>query len=537
MSIFFNFNNPDSLLGQSSCPFSIDPSIPSLKELLFYEMKQICYYAVKLSEIEADIKVYRDRVIYLISIIGAHIDFKRNEIHKLITEIKEIKENIEKYYLEECKTKNINAQPLKPYYDLQTGFSELSTAIHEGERQCLFRNKILSQNKKYLYEIIINLVENSCLYLTEIDNYDIDEVDIKMSVIKLLNITNFPSMADEKWLSKVMEFSKLSFLLIEKLKDIILQTFGHLIKKEVSIRTKIGPAILVCGHHFKDLESILNATLNEEVNVYTHNGMVLAHTSPLTDKYPHLVGHFQKSTADTLIDFESFPGPILITRNSQISKNLIRGRIYTIDEYFSFGTSKIPDGDYSEIIQAAKESPGFKKEAEYGKITVGFDEEEILDKLHEIFEGIKSGKIKRVILIDLLKHYPYKNPYLEKLFDIIPDDYFVISLSYPSQKNNIWHIDSYYGYSVACKILSEFEKNFDISKLNFTAILTQCSIQTVTHILDFKNLGINSIYLGTCCPLIMSPTMKEGLKELFGVKYLGQDPEVDFKDILDETTN
>lgn len=532
MSVFFNYNNSICAQGQSKCLYSFDPSISSLKELLLYELKQIVYYIIKLDELSIDTKEIRDKVIYNISFSTMNLDFRREELHKIIKKIRDEKKEIEDKYLELCKQQNIPSQPLKPSYDLTPGKSEIIKDINEGERQALLKNTILSKTKKDLYEIMINLIQACCLFLSETDNFDFDQIEGKKAVIRLLNATNFPSMPDEKWISKINEFSKINLNVMKKLTELMANTSLPIEEKIVDLSIKKGPAILVSGHFIKDLIELLNETANENINIYTHNGMILAHSHKLINNYPNLAGHYQFPDNTLSTTSEVFPGPILMSKNSQSNIHLIRGRIFTMDKHPLYGLSHIENYDFSELIKVAKESKGFEKDIELGKIKVGFNREKILNKLQEIISKIKSGEISHLFIIDLMKQYPHKNDYIEEFFKLIPDDNFAISLSYDGNKKNIWHIDSYYGYSVIYLVLSELSKNFDIEKLNLTMIFTQCNVLTASFILNFKSMGIHSIYLGNCCPLTVNPSVVEGLCNLFDVKYTTDNPSKDFEDIL-----
>jgi len=57
-------------------------------------------------------------------------------------------------------------------------------------------------------------------------------------------------------------------------------------------------------------------------------------------------------------------------------------------------------------------------------------------------------------------------------------------------------------------------------------------MQTISHILNIKNLGINSVYLGNCCPTAVNPTLIKGLDEVFNVKYIKTSPSKDLENIL-----
>ena len=533
MSVFFNYNNPLCSLGQSPTPFSFDPSINYLKELLLSELKQICYYILKLEDNHLETEKYRDKVIYFISLIIVNLEFKREDLKQFFKIIRELKDEIEEEYEDFCNKNGLSVQLITPSYKLDSNNSNnLSKKISEGERQSLLKSVILSKTKQNLYEIIINLVETSCLFLSELDNYGIDDKLGKIEVIKLLNQTNFTSVADEKWVSKIINYSKINYRIMRSFKDLILETYGPVEENEVSMDLKKGPSILISGHFFKDLEMLLKATEEEDINIYTHNDMLIAHSLSKLSHYKNLTGHYQRAVNDIKYDFATFPGPILITQNSQPKIDFVRGRIFTLDKYPAFGMSKIENYDFSKLIAEAKESEGFKKELKLPSIKVGYKWKEVVSKLYEIFEKIKSGEIKQLFLIDMLKQHPYENLYLEEFFKTITNEHYVISLSYPSKKENVYHIDSYYGYSLVYLILTELVENFDIEKLHLSIIFTHCDMQTISHILNLKHFGINSFFLGNCCPLTINPNIIRGLNEFFGVKYLTLEPSEDFKEIL-----
>jgi len=67
---------------------------------------------------------------------------------------------------------------------------------------------------------------------------------------------------------------------------------------------------------------------------------------------------------------------------------------------------------------------------------------------------------------------------------------------------------------------------------NSTFFLTQCSLQTISHALNFKLYGIKNIFLGECCPTIISPALTNGLEELFNIKKISKSAKDDTENIL-----
>lgn len=532
MSIFFNQHYLTCKEAEVSGPFSFDPSILSLKELLMHEIKQISYYIKKLDDLDTDTAALKDKVINFIALVIMNLDFKREEFNYIVQDLKENRVQLEKKYIELCFQKGINSQTLNPIDSLNDGQIDIISAIKKGEEHALLKNLVLSKTKKNLYEIMISLVQNACQFLVEINIYGQTHVEGKNAVINLLNISNFPTIPDEKWFSKTLEFSAINFDIMEKLKDIVLEKYGPIQEKEVDLHFKGGDSILVSGHCYKDLEDILKATENSDIKIYTHSDMLIAHSLSEFNKYPNLTGHYQKTLNNTKVDFAAFPGAILITKNSQHQIDMTRGRIFTFDKYPAFGMSKINENNLNPLMEAAKDTWELSNETNSRKIKVGYNEKSILVKVDDIISKIKSGEIKHLFMIDLFNQQNQESQYVYEFFNTIPDDYYVISLSYKSNKENVWHIDSFFSYALSYDIIERIMKSCDSSKLRFTMFITQCNIHTIPHVFNLKSLGVKSIYIGNCCPSIINPYLIKGLDELFEIKYMSDDAQKDLNDIV-----
>ena len=92
------------------------------------------------------------------------------------------------------------------------------------------------------------------------------------------------------------------------------------------------------------------------------NDMMLAHTFPKFSTYQHLRGQYGQGIENCLLDFATFPGPIILTKHSLHNiENFYRGRLFTTDYTSSpKGIIKIENNDFSDIIDSAKKSKGFK---------------------------------------------------------------------------------------------------------------------------------------------------------------------------------
>lgn len=533
MSIFHNYRNPQCTEGHTPSSFTYDPSIISLREMILYELKRISYYIVKLDDMSIDISDAIDEVILHTAITIINADFKREKYLKTIERYKEIIDKLEQLYMEECKKHGYSFQPLKSPENSENDL-DISMTIHKGEKQNLFKNVGMSKTKRTLYEIIEHLVKDASLHLAEIHNYGYDYADAKKSVIRLFSNVNFLNSPDEKWKSKIESFIETNFSIANKLQEIISEKYGPIEEKSVDLTIKQGNAILVSGHFYKDLELLLKATEGKDINVYTHNDMLLAHTYKELNKYPHLVGHYQRSINNLQLDFATFPGAVLITRNTQPQIDIIRGRIFTLSDYPAFGIAKIDSDNFEVLINAAKETSGFNEDISVGKINVGYNKEKVLEKLHTIIDKIKSGEIRHLFIVGMTNQSPAQNFYFEDFFDVCPDDCYIISLAYNKNKHNIWHIDSYYDFSLIYLLIDELRKEFDLKTMNMTMFLTQWNLHTISHIFNLRHKDVQNIYLGDICSHNLNPILTEGLNEIYNIKSISINPGEDIEKILKE---
>ena len=63
--------------------------------------------------------------------------------------------------------------------------------------------------------------------------------------------------------------------------------YGNPEMTTVEIGTRKNPGILISGHDLRDLEMLLEQTMDTGVDVYTHSEMLPAHYYPAFKKYPH----------------------------------------------------------------------------------------------------------------------------------------------------------------------------------------------------------------------------------------------------------
>ncbi|HTP57762.1 MAG TPA: hydroxylamine reductase, partial [Spirochaetia bacterium] len=175
--------------------------------------------------------------------------------------------------------------------------------------------------------------------------------------------------------------------------------FGHPAPAVVSTGTRKGPAIVVSGHDLLDLEALLEQTQGTGVNVYTHGEMLPAHGYPGLRKFPHLAGHFGTAWQNQQKEFDGQPAAFLFTTNCiQKPRESYKDRVFTTGLVAFPGVSHADNRDFSAVIARAKALGGFA-ETKGHTLTTGFGHNAVLSVADKVVEAVKSGAIKRFLLV------------------------------------------------------------------------------------------------------------------------------------------
>lgn len=510
---------------------SLDPVIYSLMEVLLYELKQITYYYIKMQELGYENKKLKNNIINYFSLIIVGYEFNRKEFELLLERVNKEKESVKKTYISICDKENIDCQILKSGIDFNK--FDIMSIINQGEKQAIIRNKTLKKEIKNLYEIILNIIRSASIRLIELKFYTDDYLPEEDAILKLFNNLNFSSYTESKLIKKINDFSKINYEIHKKIHKYKELYYGKICLKKVEIGIKTGKSILVSGQNLKDLEDLLEATKDTDINIYTHNGLIVAHSYPKLSKYKNLKGHFQMSLDSVQFDFASFKGPVVIVRNFQyLLDGLYRGRIFTTNLLGGRGVKKIENNDFSPIIKAALESDGFESDHRISEVKVGYNEKIVMEKINEVINKIKNKEIKQLIIVGLLNHAPIHSQYFDELEQNLSKDSFIISTLIPSKKDNVLYFDSFFNTSLIYKIISHIKEEININEFPITMFITNCNLHTITHLFNLKYLGIKDIYLPKCTSNVITPSMLSFIKDKFGFKQVSENIEDDLKDLL-----
>lgn len=323
-------------------------------------------------------------------------------------------------------------------------------------------------------------------------------------------------------------------------------TYGHPEPTMVRVTPVKGKSILVSGHDLADLEEILKQTVGKDINVYTHGEMLPCNAYPGLKKYPHLVGNYGGAWQDQQKEFEQFPGAILMTTNCiQKPKESYMARIFTCGLVQWPGAVHIKNQDFSPVIKAAKEAPGFTEDLPEKKIMIGFAHNSVLGAAGKVVELVKEGKIRHFFLVGGCDGAKSGRNYYTEFAEKAPQDTVILTLAcgkYRFNKLEFGEIegiprlldcgqcnDAYSAIKIASALAEVFKT--DVNGLPLSFILSWYEQKAVCILLTLLHLGIKNMRLGPSLPAFIGPAVLNVLVEKFGIKPIGT-AEGDLKDIL-----
>ena len=308
-------------------------------------------------------------------------------------------------------------------------------------------------------------------------------------------------------------------------------------------KVKIGagkrPGILISGHDLWDLKQLLEQSKDSGVDIYTHSEMLPGHGYPELKKYSHFYGNYGNAWWDQRKDFTNFNGPIVFTTNCIVPplKNAsYKDRVFTTNAAGFPGWKRIKvnaDGtkDFSEVIELAKTCQP-PVEVESGEIIVGFAHNQVLSLADKIVENIKSGAIKRFIVMSGCDGRMTQRHYYTEFAENLPKDTIILTsgcAKYKYNKLNLGDIngiprvldagqcnDSYSWAVVALKLKEVFGLN-DINELPLVFNIAWYEQKAVIVLLALLYLGVKNIHLGPTLPGFLSPNVAKVLVENFGI--------------------
>ena len=316
-------------------------------------------------------------------------------------------------------------------------------------------------------------------------------------------------------------------------------TYGNPEISRVNIGVRGNPGILISGHDLKDMEELLKQTEGTGVDVYTHGEMLPANTYPAFKKYSHFAGNYGNSWWKQAEEFESFNGPILMTTNCIIPvKDSYKDRIFTTGMAGYPGVKHIPARpkggakDFSQIIALAKKCAP-PVQIETGELVTGFGHNQVLALADKVVEAVKSGAIKRFIVMAGCDGRHKTRSYYTDVARELPQDAVILTAGcakYRYNKLDLGDIggiprvldagqcnDCYSLAVIALKLKDAFGLK-DINDLPISFDVAWYEQKAVAVLLALLSLGVKGIRLGPTLPAFVSPNVLKVLADNFNIR-------------------
>ncbi len=345
----------------------------------------------------------------------------------------------------------------------------------------------------------------------------------------------------DQMVALVMKAGGVSVTTMALLDEANTKTYGHPEITKVNIGVGKNPGILISGHDLKDMDELLKQTEGSGIDVYTHGEMLPANYYPAFKKYPHFIGNYGGSWWHQNSEFESFNGPVLLTTNCLVplrKEHTYLDRLYTTNIVGYDGATHIADRpaggskDFSALIAKAKTCKP-PTELETGEIVGGFGHNQVLALADKVVEAVKSGAIKRFIVMAGCDGRHKSRNYYTEVAENLPKDTVILTAGcakFRYNKLNLGDIggiprvldagqcnDSYSLAVIALKLKEAFGLA-DIKELPISFDIAWYEQKAVAVLLALLSLGVKGLRLGPTLPGFLSPGVAKVLVDNFNIK-------------------
>ena len=396
-----------------------------------------------------------------------------------------------------------------------------------------------NEDVRSLRELVMYGLKGMAAYAEHAFNLGKTSEEIFAFIEKALLGTMNNNLTADELVALVMETGEYGVKVMALLDEANTSALGTPEITKVKIGAGKRPGILISGHDLWDLKQLLEQSKDSGVDIYTHSEMLPGHGYPELKKYSHFYGNYGNAWWDQRKDFTNFNGPIVFTTNCivpPVKNATYKDRVFTTNAAGYPGWKRIKvnaDGtkDFSEIIELAKTCQP-PVEVESGEITVGFAHNQVLSLADKIVENIKSGAIKRFIVMSGCDGRMTQRHYYTEFAENLPKDTIILTsgcAKYKYNKLNLGDIngiprvldagqcnDSYSWAVVALKLKEVFGLN-DINELPLVFNIAWYEQKAVIVLLALLYLGVKNIHLGPTLPSFLSPNVAKVLVENFGI--------------------
>ena len=502
----------DSCISRGIC--SMNPRTSSLQEVLVLFLKASAHYALKLYENDIVDEKIKAMILNTISILVSNPQFSETDFNVLTHAYNTELPRLIKEYEEMCNEKGIEPEYLKTVIKYNKEL-DIINAIQLGEKEFLKQVKELSQETQDLYRILFVIAKSICINILDLETFDIDSKDGYLMILKILNSLNIEETKEMRFKDLIIEAVELDNQLMKLLRNSQEKRYGKQRVNDVSYTTTPAKDMLDVGSNIREMEDVLEAVKDKNIDIYTHDEMMIAHTFPKFSEYKNLKGQYGQGIENCLLDFATFPGPIILTRHSLYNiEHLYRGLLYTTDFASSKGVIPIKNKDFSNVIKAAEDAKGFKTGKQCETVSIGYDYH---NSMEIIEEKLSQKDYSHIFIVGLNGYTLEQQTYFDKLLKQTPDDVLIISLSYCTQKENVICLNACFDVFATVEFAEGLSEKYSIP---ISVFYPKCDRHTISQMIYLREKFEIEVFIGNCTPILLNPNLINTLNSVFKIKGL-----------------
>ncbi|MDD5081416.1 MAG: hydroxylamine reductase [Candidatus Omnitrophica bacterium] len=508
--------------------------VANLQDLLIYNLKGLSVLAVRAKQKAIDTAEVDRFIIESLFATITNVNFSKKSFVKRIRTLISFKDKFKSLL-------NLNDVESTQLHDAVNWTAQTEIEFDEKAKSIgVLRTEDV--DIRSLRELLVYGLKGIAAYADHAYVLDNEDPKIYEFIEKALAATLDDSLSADQLVELVIECGKFGVDAMALLDKANTQKYGHPEITKVNIGVRKNPGILISGHDLRDMHDLLEQTRGTGVDVYTHGEMLPANYYPEFKKYDNLVGNYGSSWWLQNKEFETFNGPILMTTNCIVQpKDSYKDRIFTTGVAGFDGVKNIDNRngkkqkDFSEIIALAKKCPA-PTEIETGEIIGGFAHNQVFALADKVVEAVKSGVIKRFIVMAGCDGRHKTRDYFTKVAESLPNDTIILTAGCAKYRYNKLKLgdlggiprvldagqcnDSYSLAVIALKLKEVFELD-DVNKLPISFDIAWYEQKAVIVLLALLYLGFKGMRLGPTLPAFLSLNVAKVLVEKFDIKPIG----------------
>lgn len=519
-----------------------DDLTSKLQDILQYATQGLSYYTHILNQNNISTEKYDKYVIEALFTTMTNVNFDALRIKDMVVEVCRARDEAKNIVLQA----NIVEEAILPDYATFNFVDD-----YQFIQEAWYKTSIPAKQAQFgktitgLQELVIYGLKGVAAYLDHallLGFKDEEVYKFFHESLSTVSISDDPTVL----LKMSMDVGRQNLKVMELLDKAHTSKFGNPEPSKVRITPIKGKAILVSGHDLNDLYNLLQQTEGLGINIYTHGEMLPAHGYPEIRKFKHLAGNYGGAWQEQQMEFDNFPGAILMTTNCiQFPLHTYAERLFTTGLVAWQGIKHISNGDYSDLIQVALEAPGFQEDSAEKFIFTGFGHNAVLSNADAIVEKVKSGEISRFFLIGGCDGARVGRNYYTDFAQSVPKDSIILTLAcgkYRFNKLEFGEVaglprlmdvgqcnDAYSAIKIATALADALDT--DINSMPLSFILSWYEQKAVAILLTLLSLGIKNIRLGPTLPQFIEPEVLEFLVQNFNIQPITT-AEQDLQEIL-----